>query len=158
MTLDATQYQRQFGNNVNIEQLKEIIKVFNDAYIPPPAEIHTPPIQQLSESTKINISSSVGNDSGQHDNYIYYPGFKGWFKITSGKVDFTQKYYFNKRENGELDFNNPLTSPPTGGSHKRYRKSRKSRKQQSKKKSRRHFQRHKKTHRRKSRTSRRSRK
>lgn len=50
-------------------------------------------------------------------------------------------------------FGTNVVASVTGGSHKRYRKSRKSRKYQSRKKYRRHIKRHKRTHRHKSRSS-----
>jgi hypothetical protein len=70
-----------------------------------------------------------------------------------------EKFENYKKQIEQLKQTTALQAPGNvGGSHKRYRTSRKYRKQQSRKKSRRHFQRRKKTHRRKSRTSRRSRK
>ena len=84
-------------------------------------------------------------------------------KVNSEKLQETVDLFNTNLESSKLnlgiDVNSVSQLPSTvGGSHKRYRKSRKYRKQQSRKQSRRHFQRRKKTHRRKSRTSRRSRK
>jgi len=95
MALDATQYQSQFGDNVNIEQLEKIIKEFNDTYITP------------TETASSNVAAV-----------------------------------------------NPLQLSSGGGSHKRYRTTRRSRKYQSRKQSRRHIRKRVRTHRRKSRKSR----
>ena len=62
--------------------------------------------------------------------------------------------YYNIKSDGTYDINKPLRTPPDGGSHKRYRTTRRSRKYQSRRKSKRHIQRRKRTHRRKSRRSR----
>ena len=65
-----------------------------------------------------------------------------------------EKIYFKKNPHRTIDFSKKYTSPPTGGSHKRYRTSRKYRKYQSRRKSRRHIRKRVRTHRHKSRKSR----
>ena len=150
VALDATQYERQFGDNVNITQLEGIIKVFNDTYINP------------TEKASSNVAVSPSDKEGERARYTPPT------ETASSNVAVSPSYvtifsgdgnsYLKKNPDRSIDRSKVYTSPPQGGSHKRYRKSRKYRKQQSRKQSRRHFQRRKKTHRRKSRTSRRSRK
>ena len=90
-----------------------------------------------------------------------------YYKVDSlGNVDYNSTAYLEKKEtsgikyykvdpSGKVDYMTPYdTLPPEGGSHKRYRTTRRSRKYQSRRKSRRHFQRRKITHRHKSRKSR----
>ena len=154
MTLNATQYKSQFENNIHIEQLEKIINVFNDTYITPKekalSNVEVSPSYKEGETARYTppTETVLSND-------VVSPSYKEGETATYITVFHPDgNIYYKKKPDGSVDLTKVYSSPPTGGSNKRYRKSRKSRKQQSRKKSRRHFQRRKKTHRRKSRRSR----
>ena len=158
VTLNAIQYQSQFKDNVNIEQLQQIINVFNDTYITPKekasSNVEVSPSYKEGETARYTprTETVLSND-------VVSPSYK--YGETATYITLFHRdgnIYYSKNTDGTVNYSIAYTSPPQGGNRKRYRTSRKYRKQQSRKKYRRHFQRHKKTHRRKSRTSRRSRK
>ena len=150
-----TEYENQFENNVNITQLEKTIKVFNDTYIPPKEQAssnveNTPSYKEGETATYIPTKETVLSNDVISPLYKYGETDK-YLTIFSS---YGKKSYLKKNPDGSVDRSKVYTSPPEGGSNKRYRTSRKSRKYQSKKKSRRYFQRRKRTHRRKSRRSR----
>lgn len=92
-------------------------------------------------------------------------GFKYYKLDPSGNVDYSTGYiekqttsgikYYKLDPLGKVDYRIQYDNlPPEGGSHRRYRTTRRSRKYLSRRKSRRHIQRRKRTHRHKSRKSR----
>jgi len=151
MNLNASEYVVQFGDNVNETSLVETILLFNNKHnihtnvaninsLPLSSEIEPPQVTTQTESSSVAVTPSY--KYGETDKYVtvFLPG--------DGKI------YFKKNPDGSLDLSKKYTSPPTGGSHKRYRTTRRSRKYQSRRKSRRHIRKRVRTHRRKSRKSR----
>jgi len=114
------------------------------------------PLPSLSSSSssetgppKATIQPESSNDMAGSP-YLHRGETKNYVTLfhTNGKI------YFKKNPNGSIDFSKIYTSPPTGGSNKRYRTTRRSRKYQSRRKSRRHIRKRIRTHRHKSRKSR----
>jgi hypothetical protein len=153
----TTKYEDQFVDNVNIIDLEKIIKAFNDKYITPTETAST----NVATVSPLPLSSSSSSETDPPKVTTQPESSRVATKPLLGA---TSKYvtlfrpegniYYNINSDGSYDINNPLTTPPTGGSNKRYRKSRKSRKYQSRRKSRRHIRKRVRTHRRKSRKSR----
>ena len=127
------------------------------------------PLSSLSSSPSSPLlsnsnSSSVENTHTPHtpiasSNSVGEPSYRaGETKDYVTLFHTKRKVFFKKNKNPDgsvsIDFSKVYTSPPVGGSNKRYITSRKYRKYQSRKKSRRHIKRRTKTHKRKSRRSR----
>jgi hypothetical protein len=149
------EYTQKFRANVDDQLLGKNINLFNTTHNIPTnvAAVNTLPLSSSSSSEddppKVTAQPESSNvmavspsyKEGETDKYVtlFHPD---------------GNRYFKKKPDGSYDVTNPLITRPEGGSHRRYRTTRRSRKYLSRRKSRRHIQRRKRTHRRKSRKSR----
>jgi hypothetical protein len=134
---NADEYQQKFRANVNEQLLVEKISSFNTKHEIPTNVAPDNTIQPES----FNDKNTPSYKYGETDKYVTVFHRDG-------------KIYYKKNPDGSVDHSKIYTSPPEGGSHKRYRKSRKSRKYQSRRKSRRQIRKRVRTHRHKLRKSR----
>jgi hypothetical protein len=131
------------------EKTKELVKSINSFFVKNTKlqrwrDIFRTYIQHYDDG-KTELSSNVADTppykKGETDKYVTVFHRDG-------------NIYYKKNPDGSVDHSKIYTSPPEGGSHKRYRKSRKSRKYQSRRKSRRQIRKRVRTHRHKLRKSR----